>query len=56
MTRDHMMNIRCNTEEKRKFDKAAKEAGLPTAQWARVILRCAAGLSALKEQLKRVFR
>lgn len=51
--RTKQLNIAINDEEKAAIKAAAEEAGLEPATWCRTVLRYAAGLGTLGEQVKR---
>lgn len=54
VTRSEQINLRVTAAEKRELEEAAESAGMPVSEWARVILRHAAGHNiALSEQMGR---
>lgn len=56
MARDTQLNVRLDDDEAHAFNEAATAAGLSTSEWARLVLRAAAGRRALTEQLGRAAR
>lgn len=47
------INVRLTLEERDAFAAAAEEAGLSVSEWARLVLRAAAGERALEGHLRR---
>jgi uncharacterized protein (DUF1778 family) len=54
MPRAAQLNVRLEDDEAHAIQEAADAAGLSTSEWARTVMRVAAGQHALLDQLQRV--